>query len=77
MCNDGWTDKYASLVCAQLGFGSSGELAYFGAGTGNIFLETLMCSLNNTIPASCSHYGVGVTVKCNHNDDVGVKCSGK
>ena len=76
VCNDGWTDQYASLVCAQLGFGSSGELADFGAGRGNILLETIMCSLNDTIPDSCVHYGVGITVGCDHNDDVGVKCYG-
>ena len=77
VCNVGWTDKYASLVCAQLGIGSSGELADFGAGRESILLETIMCSLNDTIPASCVHYGVGITVKCNHNDVVGVKCYGE
>jgi len=63
-------------VCAQLGFGSSGKLSSFGTGTGNIFLEKVMCSFNNTIFASCGHYGVGITVQCNHNNDVGVKCNG-
>ena len=76
VCNNGWNDKYASLVCAQLGFGSSGKLADFGAGTGSIFLENVRCSSNDIILASCSHYGVGITVLCNHNDDVGVKCDG-
>ena len=76
VCNDGWNDKYASLVCAQMGLGSLGELADFGAGTGSIFLEKVVCSLNNTVLASCAHYGVGVTVQCNHNDDVGLKCDG-
>ena len=76
VCNDGWSDAYATLVCAQLGFGSSGKLADFGAGIGSIFLEKVMCTLNDTILAGCSHYGVGITVQCNHNDDVGVKCDG-
>ena len=76
VCNDGWNDSYAGLVCTQLGFGSSGKLSNFGAGTGTIFLDKVMCSINDTILASCGHYGVGVTVGCNHNDDVGVKCDG-
>ena len=74
VCNDGWTDKYASLVCKQLGFGS-GELSDFGAGTGRIFLQNVRCQ-NDTILASCSHYGVGITAGCYHRDDVGVKCYG-
>ena len=76
VCNDGWNDTYASLVCAQLGFGSSGELVDFGYGTGNIFLENVMCTSNDTILASCGHYGVGITVRCNHFRDAGVKCQG-
>ena len=75
VCNDGWTDRYASLVCAQLGFTSS-KLADFGAGVGSIFLEKVMCSVNDAILASCGHYGVGITAECDHSDDVGVKCYG-
>ena len=77
VCNDGWNDKYASMVCAQMGLGSLGELADFGPGTGSYFLEKVMCPVNATILASCGHYGVGITVQCNHNQyrDVGVKCN--
>ena len=80
VCNDGWTDTYASLVCVQLGFGSSGELSDFGVGRRSMLLETIMCSLNGTIPASCVHYGVGIIVKCNYYNyyyAVGVKCYGE
>ena len=76
VCNDGWNDIYASLVCAQLGFGSSGRLADFGAGTGNLYLDNVMCTARDTILASCGHYGVGITVSCSHSSDVGVKCYG-
>ena len=75
VCNDGWDDNYASVVCAQLGF-KSGKLADFGAGTGSIFLDKVICSSTDTILASCGHYGVGITVQCIHNNDVGVKCGG-
>ena len=76
VCNDGWNDNYASLVCAQLGFGSSGRLADFAPGYGSVLLEIVNCSLNHTFPDGCSHYGVGVTVGCDHSKDVGVKCNG-
>ena len=73
--NNGWNDKYASLVCVQLGF-ASGESADFGYGYGTVLLDIVMCSINNTFPASCIHYGVGITVRCGHSTDVGVKCYG-
>ena len=76
VCNDGWNDNYVSLVCAQLGFGSSGKLADFGPGSGSIFLEKVMCSSNDLALASCGHYGVGLTAQCSHHSDVGVKCNG-
>ena len=76
VCNDGWNDRYANLVCRQLKYGSSGKLSYFGAGTGAVLLENVLCSINDTVLASCGHYGVGITVQCNHNNDVGVKCFG-
>ena len=76
VCNDGWDDKYASLVCAQLGYGSSGKLSYFGAGRGNVLLENVLCSINDTVLASCGHYGVAITIRCHHTKDVGVKCYG-
>ena len=75
VCINEWDNKYANLVCAQLGFGSSRELADFGPGTGSVLLEIVMCSLYNKVLASCSHYGVGITVQCNHNRDIGVKCN--
>ena len=76
VCNNLWNDKYASLVCVQLGFGSSGKLANFGAGSNSIFLDNVMCSANDTVLATCGHYGVGITVGCDHSKDVGIKCYG-
>ena len=77
VCTDNeWTDEYANLVCTQLGF-ASGESADFGYHKYRTrLLEILMCSINDTFPASCIHYGVGITGGCGHSKDVGVKCNG-
>ena len=75
VCYDGLNDTFASLVCAQMKLGSSGEFAYFGTGTENILLEGVLCSPNTTVLASCGHYGVGITVLCNRYRVVGVKCN--
>ena len=76
VCNDGWNENYASLVCTQLGFGSFGKVTDYGPGSGTQILEKVLCTANDTILGSCGHYGVGITVECNHNNDVGVKCNG-
>ena len=76
VCNNKWNDLYAGLVCTQLGFGSSGNLAYFGPGIGKIYLDNVICSVNDTILANCGHYGIGITVNCDHSKDVGVMCNG-
>ena len=75
VCNNGWDDLNSNLVCAQLGFGSSGKLSFFGPGELDIFLDNVMCSIKDTVFASCGHYGVGITVRCDHSKDVGIKCS--
>ena len=75
VCSNGLSDKYASLICAQLGFGPSGKLTYFGY-RGNILLENVMCATDDKILASCGHFGVGIIVKCRQSSAVGVKCHG-
>ena len=76
LCFDGWNDNYAGLMCAQLGFGQLGKSADFSPGTGAILMEIAMCSPNITFPDSCIHYGIGITVKCNHHKEIGIKCKG-
>ena len=78
VCDDGWSTYDASVVCRQLGFGSSGiayNNAYFGQGTGSILLDDVACTGSETTLANCSHLGVGVTRNCSHSEDAGVRCS--
>ena len=77
VCDDGWDDTDAGVVCRQLGFGSSGTAigsAGFGQGSGSIWLNYVICSGIESTLASCGHLGVGMT-GCNHNEDAGVRCS--
>ena len=79
VCDDGWDDTDAGVVCRQLGFGSSGTAigsAGFGQGSGSIWLDSITCTGSESTLASCGHLGVGVTRNCNHSRDASVVCSG-
>ena len=79
VCDDGWDDTDAGVVCRQLGFGSSGTaigLAGFGEGSGSIWLSSVTCTGNESTLASCGHPGVQVSKPCDHYEDAGVRCVG-
>ena len=79
VCDDGWDDTDASVVCRQLGFGSSGTAigsAGFGQGSGPIWLDSVTCTGSELMLVNCSHLGVGVTEDCSHSKDAGVSCNG-
>ena len=79
VCDDGWDDTDAGVVCRQLGFGSSGTAigsAGFGRGSGPVWLNYVTCTGNEPALASCGHLGVNIRKQCKHNKDVGVRCIG-
>ena len=76
VCDDGWDDTDAGVVCRQLGFGSSGTVAGFGQGSGITLLDSILCTGSESILASCGHLGINVTKSCNHSNDAGVRCNG-
>ena len=80
VCNDGWDEQHANIVCKQLGFDAS-EVADFGvARKEEILLDNLICSSSDTVLANCGHYGVGIKVECNYRSQyavAGVKCYGE
>ena len=79
VCDDGWDDTDAGVVCRQLGFGSSGTAirsAGFGQGSGSIFLDSVLCNGSESALASCGHLGINVSRSCSHAEDAGVRCSG-
>ena len=79
VCDDGWDDTDAAVVCRQLGFGSSGTAigsAGFGQGSGPIWLDSVTCFGSETILLNCGHRGVNITSCAHaHTNDAGVTCN--
>ena len=79
VCDDGWDSSDAGVVCRQLGFGSYGlslNYAYFGQGSGSIWLDNVQCTGNESALVSCGHPGINITRSCSHSEDAGVRCYG-
>ena len=78
VCDGGWDDIDAGVVCRQLGFGSSGTAigsSVFGQGSGSIWLDSVMCTGSESKLSECGHLGIGVTSNCDHFNDASVTCS--
>ena len=79
VCHARWYTRNAYVICRQLGFGEYGSTyyhAYFGRGSGPIWLDNVRCTGSESTLASCGHLGFNVTTSCSHSLDVGVRCYG-
>ncbi|XP_060073519.1 deleted in malignant brain tumors 1 protein-like [Ylistrum balloti] len=79
VCDDYWTSSQnAKVVCRMLGYPTVGAYsrsrAFFGQGTGQIWLDDLRCSGNESSISMCSHRPWGLN-NCHHTEDIGVVCS--
>ena len=77
VCDDSWSTGSSTIVCRQLGLGSTGTFNRYGAGPldSPIFLDEVRCSGSEANILACSHLPLS-DHNCNHNEDVGVICSG-
>ncbi|MGH0149002.1 UNVERIFIED_CONTAM: hypothetical protein FKN15_044613, partial [Acipenser sinensis] len=76
VCDDAWDLKGARVVCRQLSCGdatAAREEAYFGQGSGTIFLDNVKCRGKESSLLHCSHIRWDAH-NCNHSEDAGVTC---
>ncbi|XP_078397295.1 scavenger receptor cysteine-rich domain-containing protein DMBT1-like [Cetorhinus maximus] len=78
ICNDGWGVNETTVVCRVLKCGmalSAQTGAYYGEGTGDIWLDNVRCKGTESALDQCSANPWGVN-NCTHSQDAGVICSG-
>ncbi|XP_073208968.1 neurotrypsin-like isoform X3 [Lepidochelys kempii] len=76
VCDDGWTDRDAAVVCRQLGYSGAAKartMAYFGEGHGPIHLDNVECSGTERTLGECATPHSGIH-NCWHSEDAGVIC---
>jgi len=77
VCDDLWDRRDGMIACRQLGlrFVNTVSRAYFGRGTGQIWLDDLSCTGSESRLIDCIHNGFGVN-NCVHGEDAGLFCEG-
>ena len=81
VCDDGWDNSDATVVCRQLGLDTEKAIttrgAYFGEGSGPIHLTQVECDHQRQTLLGCVpvHKREGIN-ECAHSQDAGVICRG-
>ena len=78
VCDDQWDASDAEVVCRQLGYNFTSDAvayryAYFGQGTGPIWLDEVQCTGSETHLVNCTNEGIGIH-NCGQHEDAGVQC---
>ncbi|XP_065120332.2 scavenger receptor cysteine-rich domain-containing protein DMBT1-like [Paramisgurnus dabryanus] len=77
VCDAGWNLVDAAVVCNNMGCGTpvaANTGAYFGQGSGPVWMENVKCSGNESTITSCPSKAFG-TSTCSHGQDAGVICN--
>ena len=76
VCDHSWSSNDGRVACRQLGFDYVSTNVYYGGGTGQIWLDDLICTGSERRLVDCFHRGYG-THNCVHYEDAGLHCRGK
>ena len=74
VCDNGWDLNDAEVVCRELGYGKATATiccAFYGHGSGQIWLRHLNCVGTEQTIGSCSDENG----YCDHREDASVRCS--
>ena len=77
VCDDGWDLNDAQVVCSELGLGEATAAihgAFYGRGSGEIWLDNVNCVGTEGTIGKCSHNGWGIE-DCSHGEDASVNCT--
>ncbi|XP_041372788.1 deleted in malignant brain tumors 1 protein-like [Gigantopelta aegis] len=77
VCDDGFDEKDAAVVCGMMGFSRFQARSYgsakFGQGAGRTWMDNMNCKGNELYLDQCKFNGWG-DENCGHGEDVGVSC---
>lgn len=77
ICHNSWDNLDANIVCKQLGYTAAKNIyhnAYYGGGTGPIWLNNVQCNRSSKTLNDCSHDGFVSHGGCSHSHDAGIEC---
>lgn len=78
LCDDSWVSNDATVVCRELKCGKAlaiSQSVNFNSSTEEMWLANVNCSGQETSLTQCPHGAFGKN-GCEHNEGVGVVCSG-
>ena len=73
VCDDGWSDANAKVVCKQIDSAGGIAIPRLGGGSGPIWMQGVRCVGNESSLGNCAFRGLGVH-NCSHAQDAGVEC---
>ena len=77
VCDDYWDWNDAQVVCREMDLGypvAARHGAFYGQGSGQIWLDNVNCVGTEGTIGNCSHNGWG-SHSCYHGEDASVECS--
>ena len=77
ICDNGWDDIDATVVCRELGFldGITSMESQLGSDSLPVWLSQVGCLGNESKLSHCMHSGAGNIGNCSHTQDAKVKCN--